>query len=206
MKLTLTIAMAVLLNITGCISSFTAAEKDIIGQGNEPMPVRSIASKKDSLLLRHKSKPLTKKDVLSEEFATLCRRMLATVRDPNNEGVGIAAPQVGIRRRVVAVQRFDKDGEPFEMYVNPEIVEYGEPKKYGSEGCLSVPDQRGDVLRAQCITLRYRDENFKRQTEIVEGFTAVIFQHEIDHLDGILYIDRLNTNISGEVAAETTEQ
>ena len=155
------------------------------------MRVTTIDNQADSTLLRRTSRPLRKKDVRSEEFTLLCKRMLATVQDPENPGVGIAAPQVGILRRLVAVQRFDKDGEPFEFYVNPQINEYGEPKEYGGEGCLSVPDQSGDVLRSQRITIKYRDENFCEQTEVIEGFTAVIFQHEIDHLDGILFIDRL---------------
>ena len=198
--------MTISLSTTSCQRGFTEAEKATIGTGNNMMPVMSIDNEKDSLLIRKKSKPLTKKDVLSEEFATLCRRMLKTVRNPENEGVGIAAPQVGILRRLVAVQRFDKEGEPFEFYVNPEIVEYGEPKEYGNEGCLSVPNHRGEVLRSRCITLRYRDLQFKRQTEIIEDFTAVIFQHEIDHLDGILYIDRISDTPNGEVAEETTKQ
>lgn len=206
MKLILAIIMTISLSTTSCQRGFTEAEKATIGTGNDMMPVMSIENNKDSLLIRKKSKPLTKKDVLSEEFATLCRRMLKTVRNPENEGVGIAAPQVGILRRLVAVQRFDKEGEPFEFYVNPEIVEYGEPKEYGSEGCLSVPNHRGEVLRSRCITLRYRDLQFKRQTEIIEDFTAVIFQHEIDHLDGILYIDRISDTPNGEVAEGTTEQ
>ncbi len=206
MKLILAIIMTISLSTTSCQRGFTEAEKATIGTGNDMMPVMSIDNEKDSLLIRKKSKPLTKKDVLSEEFATLCRRMLKTVRNPENEGVGIAAPQVGILRRLVAVQRFDKEGEPFEFYVNPEIVEYGEPKEYGNEGCLSVPNHRGEVLRSRCITLRYRDLQFKRQTEIIEDFTAVIFQHEIDHLDGILYIDRISDTPNGEVAEETTKQ
>ncbi|MBQ5726788.1 MAG: peptide deformylase [Alistipes sp.] len=206
MKLILAIIMTISLSTTSCQRGFTEAEKATIGTGNNMMPVMSIDNEKDSLLIRKKSKPLTKKDVLSEEFATLCRRMLKTVRNPENEGVGIAAPQVGILRRLVAVQRFDKEGEPFEFYVNPEIVEYGEPKEYGNEGCLSVPNHRGEVLRSRCITLRYRDLQFKRQTEIIEDFTAVIFQHEIDHLDGILYIDRISDTPNGEVAEETTKQ
>ena len=206
MKLILAIIMTISLSTTSCQRGFTEAEKATIGTGNDMMPVMSIDNEKDSLLIRKKSKPLTKKDVLSEEFATLCRRMLKTVRNPENEGVGIAAPQVGILRRLVAVQRFDKEGEPFEFYVNPEIVEYGEPKEYGNEGCLSVPNHRGEVLRSRCITLRYRDLQFKRQTEIIEDFTAVIFQHEIDHLDGILYIDRISDTSNGEVAEETTKQ
>lgn len=191
MKLLLTILMATTLFTAGCNNPFTATERKIIGNGNEMMRVTTIDNEADSTLLRRTSRPLRKKDVLSEEFTTLCRRMLATVQNPENEGVGIAAPQVGILRRVVAVQRFDKEGEPFEFYVNPEIVEFGDEMELGGEGCLSVPDFSGDVWRAQRIMVKYRDENFSEHTETIEGFTAVIFQHEIDHLDGILYIDRM---------------
>ena len=191
MKLILAIIMTISLSTTSCQRGFTEAEKATIGTGNNMMPVMSIDNEKDSLLIRKKSKPLTKKDVLSEEFATLCRRMLKTVRNPENEGVGIAAPQVGILRRLVAVQRFDKEGEPFEFFINPKIVEFIGEKEAGGEGCLSVPEIRGDVERWQTIRLRYRDEQFVEHTERIEGFTAVIFQHELDHLDGKLFIDYL---------------
>ena len=191
MKFLLTIVMTMMFCNNGCNNPFTAAERKIIVSDEVMMRVTTIDNQADSTLLRRTSRPLRKKDVRSEEFTLLCKRMLATVQDPENPGVGIAAPQVGILRRLVAVQRFDKDGEPFEFYVNPQITEYGEPKEYGGEGCLSVPDQSGDVLRSQRITIKYRDENFCEQTEVIEGFTAVIFQHEIDHLDGILFIDRL---------------
>ena len=133
---------------------------------------------------------LDEKMVGSEELATLCRRMLATVKDPANEGVGIAAPQVGLLRRMVAVQRFDKAGEPFEFFLNPEIIAMLGENKPGGEGCLSVPDMRGVVSRSHHIVLRYRDVDFVEHTDTVEGFTAVIIQHEVDHLDGVLYIDK----------------
>lgn len=191
MKFLFVILMATTLCTAGCNNPFTAAERKIIGAGNEMMRLTTIDNEADSTLLRKQSRPLRKKDVMSEEFATLCRRMLATVTNPENEGVGIAAPQVGILRRMVAVQRFDKEGEPFEFYVNPEIVEYGDQMELGGEGCLSVPDFSGDVWRAQRIAIRYRDSQFLQHDEVIEGFTAVIFQHEIDHLDGILYIDRM---------------
>jgi peptide deformylase len=116
--------------------------------------------------------------------------MLATVKDPANEGVGIAAPQVGLLRRMVAVQRFDKAGEPFEFFLNPEIIAMLGENKPGGEGCLSVPDMRGVVSRSHHIVLRYRDVDFVEHTDTIEGFTAVIFQHEVDHLDGVLYIDK----------------
>lgn len=191
MKLLLTILMATTLLTAGCNNPFTAAERKIIGNGNEMMRVTTIDNQADSTLLRRTSRPLRKKDVLSEEFSTLCKRMLQTVQNPENEGVGIAAPQVGILRRVVAVQRFDKEGEPFEFYVNPEITAYSDDMELGGEGCLSVPEQSGDVWRAQRIEIKYRDKDFCEHKEIIEGFTAVIFQHEIDHLDGILFIDRI---------------
>ena len=170
------------------------------------MPLTTIDNEADSLLLRQISKPLSRREVASEESATLCRRMLSTVTNPENEGVGIAAPQVGILRRLVAVQRFDKESEPFEFYINPKIVEYGDDWELGGEGCLSVPDFRGDVLRAQSITISYRDTQYKLHREVIEGFTAVIFQHEIDHLDGILYIDHLDEDIFEPANEEAEEE
>ena len=99
---------------------------------------------------------------------------------------------------MVAVQRFDKEGEPFEFFVNPEIVELGDDAELGGEGCLSVPEIRGEVRRAQSLVLRYRDATFEERTERVEGFTAVIFQHEIDHLDGVLFVDKMEAEIEAE--------
>ena len=160
------------------------------GEG-DIMYVLSVAESPDSTILRQKSLPLSEQMVQSEDFATLRRRMLATVQDPENEGVGIAAPQVGISRQMVAVQRFDKEGEPFEFFVNPEILEMGDEWAIGGEGCLSVPEVSGPVERAQSLVLRYRDVEFVEHTESIEGFTAVIFQHEIDHLNGELFIDKV---------------
>ena len=106
--------------------------------------------------------------------------------------MGIAAPQVGVSRRLIAVQRFDKPGEPFCFYVNPEIVWCSQTRLPGSEGCLSIPGVSGSVLRSERIVVRYLDEESLRMAaDTVEGFTAVIFQHEVDHLDGVLFIDRL---------------
>ena len=170
------------------------------------MPLTTIDNEADSLFLRQISKPLSRREVASEEFATLCRRMLATVTNPENAGVGIAAPQVGILRRLVAVQRFDKEGEPFEFYINPKIVEYEDNWILSEEGCLSVPDFRGDLLRAKSIKISYRDTQYRLHREEVEGFTAIIFQHEIDHLDGILYIDHLDEEDFDEIIEEAAEE
>ena len=181
--------------MVGCSSSaWSETERVLINGANySRMRVTTIADSGDSLLLRSACTPLTHKHIEEPEFGRLVASMIETVGDPENEGVGIAAPQVGVLRRVVVVQRFDKMGTPFEVYVNPEIVARSEEASLGPEGCLSVPDRREEVLRASAITLRYRDAvTFEPREERIEGFTAVIFQHEIDHLDGILYIDRLN--------------
>lgn len=176
---------------SSCAGGFTSTERSVINSGEgDIMRLTTIANRADSLLLRKECKPMSEKMVQTEDFATLCRRMLATVNDPANEGVGIAAPQVGVLRRMIAVQRFDKPGEPFEFFLNPEIIAMLGEKKQGGEGCLSVPNRYGQVMRSQQIVLRYRDVDFVEHTDTIEGFTAVIFQHEVDHLDGVLYIDK----------------
>lgn len=179
--------------LASCSGEFSKSEREIIGNSGEGiMPLWTVDIPEEEELLRLKAEPLSASMIGTPEFNVLYERMLATVNDPDNQGVGIAAPQVGLSRRLVAVQRFDKEGEPFEFFVNPEIVEFSEEREYGSEGCLSVPDMSGDVLRSTSIRLRYnRPSDFELVEEVVEGFTAVIFQHEIDHLNGVLYIDYL---------------
>jgi len=174
--------------------SWTAEERIIIESADSTMRVYTIASQEDSLLLRKPSIDFTEADLLSDEYARLAELMVATVTSPEQDGVGIAGPQVGLSRRVVAVQRFDKDGEPFEVYPNIRIVEKRGELVPGREGCLSVPDRRGQVLRYRDIDVTYskmEGDTIKDTTETVTGFTAVIFQHETDHLDGVLYIDLL---------------
>ena len=132
----------------------------------------------------------------SPEYAELASLMVATVTDPSQDGVGIAGPQVGVLRRVVAVQRFDKEGEPFEVYPNIRIIAFRGEQEPGREGCLSVPGRRGEVLRWKDIDIAYTSpETLQDTVETVQGFTAVIFQHECDHLDGVLYTDKIEVCI-----------
>ena len=172
-------------------STWSTGEKSLI-KGSGVMRVLTIEDTADSLFLRTPSKNLSVKEIRSPEYTVLAERMLATVTSPEQDGVGIAGPQVGISRRIVAVQRFDKEGEPFEVYPNIRITAQRGERQPGPEGCLSVPGRRGEVLRYRDIDITYTlPETGRDTTERVEGFTAVIFQHEIDHLDGILYIDKL---------------
>lgn len=208
---------------------FTAAELETIGRTDTIMRVLTIADSLDTAVLRARSLDLSASALLSDEYARLEQMMISTVTHPSQDGVGIAGPQVGLNRRIVVVQRFDKKGEPFEAYPNIRIIWASDSLAYGPEGCLSVPDRRGEVLRSQEIVIEYADLDLLKagcsgtadpkdneslpetpqnktgrygrnnrapygipvKRDTVKGFTAVIFQHETDHLDGILYIDRI---------------
>ena len=179
--------------LTSCqVSIWKPSEKHIINSQHGVMRVLSIDNPQDSIALRKKSCRLSHQALTSPYFSRLAHGLLTTVTSPEQDGVGIAAPQVGIFRRVVAVQRFDKDGAPFEVYPNIRITSHRGAPEYGPEGCLSVPKRRGTVLRYQDIDIEYTSlKTFKDTTERIRGFTAVIVQHECDHLDGVLYIDKL---------------
>ena len=185
------------------------------------MRVLTIYDKEDSLVLRTPCADFGEED-LERMFADslspcarLASQMVATVTSPEQDGVGIAGPQVGISRRIIAVQRFDKPGNPFEVYPNVRILEGRGDRRTGVEGCLSIPGRRGIVERWDTVVISYakateplRAEagnvtvmtdaagdiaaapDWEYVTETIGGFTAVILQHECDHLDGILYIDR----------------
>ena len=181
--------------LTGCAKDgWTSEERKLIENQPAVMRVLTIDDPADAAVLREPSRDLPVRALADPLYAELSAKMLATVTSPEQNGVGIAGPQVGILRRIVAVQRFDKEGEPFEVYPNIRIVATRGEKEPGGEGCLSVPDRRGTVLRWRDIDIRYTDPATGRDTtERIEGFTAVIFQHETDHLDGVLYIDKLET-------------
>ena len=182
---------ALCLKVTVREGDFTAAEREIITRNDSVMYVTLISEPLDSAFLRTPSRELSPRAIRSGEFRTLAAKMLATVQSPQQGGVGIAAPQVGIGRRVIAVQRFDKDGEPFEVYPNVRIDSLFGEVVPGPEGCLSVPGKRGTVRRNRSVIIRFTNpETLETVVDTVHGFTAVIFQHECDHLDGIMYTDR----------------
>jgi peptide deformylase len=112
-------------------------------------------------------------------------------------GVGLAAPQIGkgIRLFVVDTQQLDKEGQApvgiKKVLINPLILEeFGNTWTY-EEGCLSIPDVRGDVERLSQVRLRYLDENFQLSEEVFDGMNARVIQHEYDHIEGVLFIERL---------------
>jgi peptide deformylase len=157
------------------------------------MRVFKITNYQDSILLRTKCEKVNINDPLLDLFT---KRLYATVRDSLSLGVGIAAPQVGILKNIIWVQRFDKKNLPFEPYFNPVIKQYSEKKQPCPEGCLSIPGIRDTTQnRSYAILIEYDKLDGTHHYEMVEGFTAVIFQHEIDHLNGILFLDHLAKEI-----------
>ncbi|MGZ0017741.1 peptide deformylase [Yeosuana sp. AK3] len=178
--------------------SFSESEVKMILASDtlSPMRVYKITNQSDSLLLRSKSSYI-KPDPNNKVLKRFIKRLYRTVTDSMSLGAGIAAPQVGILKNIVWVQRFDKENFPFEVFLNPVISKYSEKKQTQREGCLSIPN-RSETLdsRAYAILVEYDTEHGEHKAEMVEGFTSVIFQHEIDHLNGILYLDRFKKEIN----------
>ena len=195
MKRLLIIALSIFI-----VSCATTQEKTQINEGalteseiefinsSEKMRVFKNTAENDDAVLRN----ISKKTLMnSKGYDVLEKKMMESLLE--EKGVGIAAPQVGVNRRVIIVQRLDKEEKPLEYYYNPVITEKRGDLVEGWEGCLSVPDGFGKVMRSQDIDIEYdKNEggNIVRFKEKIEGWTAVIFQHEIDHLDGILFIDK----------------
>jgi peptide deformylase len=148
-------------------------------------------------ILRRKAKEVRRvTPEIRKLIEAMCPAMYA------NDGIGLAAPQIGESVRVIT---YDVEGEP-EALINPKIVK-AEGEEKALEGCLSVPRINGEVTRAQVVKVRGLDENGKLKRLQAEGLLARVLQHEIDHLDGVLFIDRAapETLFLIEEAAEEQE-
>ena len=167
------------------------------GDANSMMKVIQITDPNELKILKSVSTDIDLKDKL---LPVLAQRMFLSMRDPANPGIGIAAPQIGINKNIFWVQRFDKKDEPFELYLNPKIIWRSQLLRKGMEGCLSIPDFSSEVLRNYTIKISYYDKEAQFHEEMIEGFTAVVFQHEYDHLKGILFTDRLKEQENLEVS------
>jgi peptide deformylase len=172
--------------------------KLISKQENTNMTLRQIVTLPEPVL-RRKAKPITKFD---KNLQTLIDDMIETMREA--PGVGLAAPQVDISEQLIVVEYSEDDGEeddteetevrppkPKKLYVmiNPEIVKASEEKVMGVEGCLSIPGIQGEVERHEAIQIKGLNRFGKPQKLKVDGWMARIFQHEIDHLNGVLFTD-----------------
>lgn len=140
--------------------------------------------------------PADKVRAFTSELRELVADMVETMREA--DGVGLAAPQIGVGQRVIVVEYGEgledpevEAAEP-ELYelVNPEIVQASEETVTGNEGCLSLPDYYGEVERARSVTLKALSPQGEPIRLEADGWLARIFQHEVDHLDGVLFVDR----------------
>ena len=129
--------------------------------------------------------------VVDAEIRKLAADMLETMYDA--PGIGLAAPQIGELKRLV-VMDLSKDGEPNDpiVMINPEILKYSEETVTTEEGCLSIPEIYYDVERPAEVTVRYTDLDGKTVERDAKDRLAICIQHELDHLDGVLYIDYLS--------------
>ena len=144
-------------------------------------------------VLRAKARPLEKSEIKNPALQLLIDDMVDTMYEYS--GVGLAAPQVHESVRLF-VAMLDEDGRgegEATVFINPEIAPGGDTVVEGWEGCLSIPDVRGRVPRVQQLTVSALDRDGKRFDLVLEGFPARVVQHETDHLDGVLFLDRMTT-------------
>ena len=158
------------------------------------MTLLDIVTLPDSIL-RQKTQPVTKFD---DDLQQLIDDMIETMREAN--GVGLAAPQIGRPLQLSVIETLperDEEGNEIEgtrelfVIANPRIVWDSRDVVDGIEGCLSIPGYLGEVERSVAVRVRAQDRHGKRIKLRLQGWTARIFQHEIDHLNGVLYIDKL---------------
>jgi peptide deformylase len=138
--------------------------------------------------LKQTSAPVGRVDAATRELMDdMLETMYAAV------GVGLAAPQVGVLKRVIVLDVAREGEEPRPMRLaDPEIVEASDDDATVEEGCLSLPKHYAEVVRPRAVTVRYRDENDKVLEVKAEGMLSTVLQHEIDHLDGVLFVDHIS--------------
>ncbi|MDC9831983.1 peptide deformylase [Rhizobium binxianense] len=139
-------------------------------------------------LLRQLSKPIERVDA---DLQRLADDMLETMYDA--PGIGLAAIQIGVPRRmlVIDVSREGEEKQP-QVFINPEIVTSSDERSVYEEGCLSIPDYYAEVERPAVVSVKYLDRSGKEQTVEADGLLATCLQHEIDHLNGVLFIDHIS--------------
>ena len=152
------------------------------------MALREVTKVPDSVL-RRKARKVTD---FGPELQNLIDDMVDTMR--NEPGVGLAAPQVSVSLRLIVVEFGDEENEdvPPKLFAvaNPEFSRMSKDTVVGTEGCLSIPGIVGDVERAEAVTVKGQNRHGQPVTIKAKGWLARIFQHEVDHLDGVLFVDR----------------
>jgi peptide deformylase len=156
------------------------------------LPIREMGDP----VLREVARPVSAEELASPEVQRLIDDMIETKRAAN--GAGLAAPQVGVPLRIAVIEvAADNPRYPYKpaieltVIVNPELTPLDDAVFATNEGCLSMPNVRGDLERFENVEARYLDRDGVAHRETRRGLTAGTFQHEVDHLDGILFVDRM---------------
>lgn len=145
-------------------------------------------------------------DVLNvdDEIKKLIEDMFDTMKSEN--GVGLAAVQIGVPKRVVvlSIPSGDEEKPIYNLYclINPKIVSHSDEMMNNEEGCLSFPDIRINIPRYKAVTVEYMTENGEKKTMTEEGFFAIVLQHEIDHINGVVFVDRLEEHHKKRIKSE----
>lgn len=147
-----------------------------------------IITEENNTILRKKAEEVGK---VTPEIRELIRKMKKIMRESKMPAVGLAAPQIGISKQIFVAEILYDDGERGTFYamINPRIISASKEKDKMEEGCLSILKDYAEVERAKKIVVEYLDEMGKKKTIKTSGILARIFQHEIDHLNGILTVD-----------------
>ena len=169
------------------------------------MAIRKVA-RMGHPVLRKKARELKKEEILSPTFLQLVHDMVETMNEYG--GIGIAAPQIH-ESLSVAVIDYQEEGsseqQPLTVVINPKITVLDASEQGNWEGCLSVPELRGLVYRPKKVQIDYLDLKAEPQTIIAEDFLATVFQHELDHLFGVLFVDRVRYEPGNSPIAFTEE-
>lgn len=155
---------------------------------NPPLDVHTLGDR----VLRQPAKRISK---VNDEIRQIVADMLQTMY--SNDGIGLAAPQVGINKQLLVIDIELKDeSKPPLVMINPEIKSSGGEMVNGEEGCLSIPEVFLDVIRPDRVEVTYRDEDGRPKHLIADGLLARVIQHEMDHLNGVLFVDRVKNAIT----------
>jgi peptide deformylase len=155
---------------------------------NPPLKVCKLGDR----FLRQPAKRVSK---INDEIRALAIQMLQTMY--SSDGIGLAAPQVGINKQLIVIDcELEDESKPPLILINPELKSMGGAMVLGEEGCLSIPDVFLDVQRHDMVTIAYRDEDGKPKTLTTDGVLARVILHELDHLNGVLFVDRAQNAIA----------
>jgi peptide deformylase len=155
---------------------------------NPPLKVHYLGDR----VLRQPAKRISKID---DEIRLLAKQMLQTMY--SEDGIGLAAPQVGVHKQLIVIDcEPDKPTNPPLILINPTIVKMGKEVCVIQEGCLSIPGVYLDVIRPEVIEISFKDENGRPQRIVAKDLLARVIQHEMDHLNGVMFVDRVENSLA----------